>query len=251
VRFEDLTTLEAGAARDAGAVVLLPVGSIEPHGPHLPLSTDTLIAEEAARLAAARLEQAGRKVLTLPAFSYSTVEFSAGLPGAIGLGARCSQEALTDLLAGLLGQGFAQTAVVNVHLEPAHIAALRAAVEAAAARAGRRPVFPDITRRALAARLTEEFRSGACHAGRFETSLVLAIRPDLVKLEVSRALPPIQVSLVDAIRGGSRTFREAGLDRAYCGDPASATAEEGRATLAILAEIVAESILEGLEPHPP
>jgi creatinine amidohydrolase len=55
------------------------------------------------------------------------------------------------------------------------------------------------------------------------------------------------VSLVDAIRSGRRTFREAGLDRAYCGDPAAASTEEGHATFDVLAQIVSEQVLEALE----
>jgi creatinine amidohydrolase len=108
------------------------------------------------------------------------------------------------------------------------------------------PVFPDITRRAIAMRLTEEFRSGACHAGRFETSMVLAVRPDLVREEVRRTLPSVPISLVEAIRRGTKSFLEAGLDRAYCGDPAAATAEEGNATFETLAEIVADEVLRSL-----
>jgi creatinine amidohydrolase len=142
-------------------------------------------------------------------------------------------------------------AVVNAHLEPAHIASLRSAVSWAAERSGRSPVFPDITRRALAARLTEEFRSGACHAGRFETSLVLAVRPDLVREEQRAGLAPIETSLVEAIRAGQMTFLAAGLDQAYCGDPASASAAEGEQTYEILAAIVAEAVLADLEPQEP
>ncbi len=251
MRFEEMTTQEAARARDSGSVVLLPVGSIEPHGPHLPLSTDILIAEETARLAAARLEAAGVRTLILPSFVFSTVEFSEGFAGATGLSAESAGRALAEILASILIQGFRAVVAVNAHLEPAHIAALRASIEEAARRAaGRQPVFPDITRRALAARLTEEFRSGACHAGRYETSLVMAVRPDLVEEEIRKSLPRIDVSLVEAIRLGRRTFREAGLDRAYCGDPAAASAEEGRATYEVLAAIVAEEVLKSIRHAP-
>ena len=247
MRFDELTTEEAARARDAGAVLLLPVGSTEPHGPHLPLSTDVLIAEETARRTAARLAEAGRLAYVLPAFAYSTVEFSEGFTGAVGAGAESATRTLADLLTALLKQHFRAVVVVNAHLEPAHLASLRSAVASAAERTRRNPVFPDITRRALAARLTEEFRSGACHAGRYETSLVLAVRPDLVKEDLRAGLPPIETSLVEAIHEGHTTFLEAGLDQAYCGDPASASAEEGEETYEVLASIVAEAVLVELE----
>src|SRR5262245_37093704 len=159
MRFDELTTDEAAAAREAGAVVLLPVGSVEPHGPHLPLATDVLIAEEMARRAAVRLEAAGVRAMVLPPFVYSVVEFSSGIAGAIGPKGATAQMAVTEILVSLLDQDFRAVALVNAHLEPVHVAGLRSAVAAAAMAAGREPVFPDITRRAIAARLTEEFRS--------------------------------------------------------------------------------------------
>jgi creatinine amidohydrolase len=247
VKFEEMTTIEADRAREAGVGLLLPVGSVEPHGPHLPLSTDILIAQEMARRAAARLDGAGVPALVLPPFPYSTVEFSDGFAGAIGLTPSTSSEALTDLLVAVLEQGYRTVTVVNAHLEPGHIEGLRGAVSMAASRAGRSPVFPDITRRALAARLSEEFRSGSCHAGRFETSLVMAVRPDLVREEIRKGLPAVEISLVDAIRKGKRNFRAAGIDRAYCGDPAAATAEEGHALYDVMAEIVFEEILRSMQ----
>ena len=126
VQFGDLTTVEAARARDEGAVLLLPVGSIEPHGPHLPLSTDILIAEETARRTARRLADAGVRALVLPAFAFSTVQFSAGFAGAIGVTGDSSEEALADLLVPALEQGYRAVALVNAHLEPAAIDSLRA-----------------------------------------------------------------------------------------------------------------------------
>jgi creatinine amidohydrolase len=92
--------------------------------------------------------------------------------------------------------------------------------------------------------LTDEFRSGACHAGRFETSVVAAERPGAVREILRLTLPPNPTSLSKKIREGARTFREAGGDRAYFGDPAAATPEEGRATIETLAEILVTAIAE-------
>ena len=88
--------------------------------------------------------------------------------------------------------------------------------------------FPDLTRKPWALRLGDEFQSGACHAGRFETSIVLAERPELVR-EVRAGQLRAQPEL--AVGGdprGQATFEEAGGPRAYFGCPAEATAEEGR-----------------------
>ena len=109
-------------------------------------------------------------------------------------------------------------------------------------------VFPDLTRRRWAERLTAEFRSGACHAGRYETSIVLAERPDLVRADVMSTLGPNPRSLVDAIREGLTTFSAAGGSDAYFGAPAEATAEEGRAIVEALGAILADAVVEAIEP---
>ena len=109
-------------------------------------------------------------------------------------------------------------------------------------------MFPDLTRRRWAERLTPEFQSGACHAGRYETSIVLAERPDLVRTDVMSTLTPNPRSLVDAIRSGLSTFTSAGGADAYFGFPADATAEEGRAIVDVLGAILAEAVVEAIGP---
>ena len=103
-------------------------------------------------------------------------------------------------------------------------------------------VWVDLTRREAAARLTEEFRTGACHAGRFEGSIVLAEAPELYRSEVADGLAANPASLSVAIREGADTFEEAGGPRAYFGWPAEATAEEGRQTVRALGELLAEAV---------
>jgi len=93
-----------------------------------------------------------------------------------------------------------------------------------------------------ALRLGEEFRSGACHAGRFETSIVLAERPALVREAIRANLAANPASLSRAIREGRQNFAEAGGPRAYFGFPAEATADEGRATIDALGAILAEAV---------
>src|SRR5258706_245729 len=78
---------------------------------------------------------------------------------------------------------------------------------------------PNLTQKSLALRLTEEFRSGACHAGRYEGSIVMAERPELMREEVALALAPNPASLSAAIRDGKQTFAEAGGPDAYFGAP--------------------------------
>ena len=102
--------------------------------------------------------------------------------------------------------------------------------------------FPNLATKPWALRLSDEFKSGACHAGQFETSIVLAERPELVREATMAALPPNPASLSRAIREGKRSFEEAGGPRAYFGYPAQATAEEGRATIEALGAILDEAV---------
>jgi creatinine amidohydrolase len=227
-------------------VALLPVGAVEAHGPHLPLGTDNVIASAMARAAAERLAARGLGAVLLPALAYSPAPFGSGFAGTLSISPAALAALLADLAAEVTRHGFAALAVANAHLDPAHLGALAEARRLAAARGARPLVCPDLTRHALAERLTEEFRSGACHAGRFEGSVVLAARPDLVRLAVARSLPRVGASLSTAIRAGAATFEEAGGPRAYFGSPAEATAEEGEATIAALGDILADAVLEAL-----
>jgi creatinine amidohydrolase len=128
--------------------------------------------------------------------------------------------------------------IVNSHFEPEHVAALRRA----ASRTG--AALFDLTRRANARLLTEEFRSGASHAGRYETSLILALQPHLVDVDEMRTLRPLHVDMPSAIAAGKTDFVAMGMDQAYCGAPAEASAEEGRATLATLSAMLAKLVRE-------
>jgi creatinine amidohydrolase len=247
----DLTWEEMRRVAGSRTVAILPVGAIEAHGPHLPLGTDVIIAEAWARAAAARLAASGCEVLRLPPLAYTPAPYGRGFAGTISVSPAAVTALVTDLTAELGRYGVLAVGIANAHLDPANRQALGDAVIRRGA-AGGVPalVFPDITHQPWALRLGQEFQSGACHAGRFEASIVLAARPDLVRDRIRRELPPNPASLSDAIREGKRTFEEAGGARAYFGWPADATAEEGRAHLDALGEILADAVLEALAPEP-
>jgi creatinine amidohydrolase len=240
-----LTWLDVRALDATRTIAILPAGAIEAHGPHLPLATDVLIAEAMAREGARRLADRGFDVLLLPAMPYAPAPFAASFPGTLSAPADAVTLLVTGLARSLGVHGVRTLAIANAHHDPQHVAALRAAADGLDA-ASARVVFPDLTRRRWAGRLTDEFRSGACHAGRYEGAIVLAERPDWVRQDVMARLAPNPQSLSDAIRAGRRTFDEAGGPDAYFGFPAEATADEGRAILATLGEILEEAVLETL-----
>ena len=241
-----MTWPEVDALDRHRAVCLLPVGAIEAHGPHLPLTTDVVIAEAMAEAGAERLARRDLLPLILPALAYTPAAFAAGFAGTLS----APPAALTDLVVAtgrsLAHHGFQVLAIANAHLDPANLGALQAAVRELLEDRVLLAVFPDVTRKPWATRLGEEFRSGACHAGRYEGSIVLARRPELVRDDLRAALPPNPASLSTAIRDGKGSFEEAGGPQAYFGDPAAASAAEGEATVAALGEILEEAVVAAL-----
>lgn len=234
--FEELEELSAEVA-----VALVPVGSVEPHGPHLPLDTDVVISETCALRAAERLEERGVRVVIAPSVPYGVTDFARGFAGAVGVPAEALTSMLRAIAERLLECGLSHVCFVNNHLEPAHDRAIRAAIEGLPE--GAASVACPLTRR-WGRTLSDEFKRGDCHAGRYETSLVLAagkrVRP------AARELPALGLSLSDAIRAGKATFAEIGMDRAYTGAPAEATREEGDSLYERLVTMVVTEVEEGL-----
>lgn len=238
--FADLTSPQVAEllAGERKPVLLLPIGAVEPHGPHAPLGTDAIISAGMCTRAAAQLADE-LAVLTLPALPYGVTRYAAAFPGAISVNEDTLLAIVVDVCNSLVAQGLRHIVVVNNHFEPAHVATLRKAVAMVNLDT---VAYLDLVRRHNAERLTEEFRSGACHAGRYETSLVLADHPSLVDAQAMRELPKLEVNMATAMREGQADFLAMGMAAAYCGDPAAATAAEGESTFDTLTAMLVEVI---------
>src|SRR5881409_2045236 len=176
----DLTWEDARNLDRARTVAMLPVGAIEAHGPHLPLGTDVLIAQAMGRVGAARIQSHGLGAVLLPPLPFTAAPFGANFAGTVSVSASTVASLVIDLARELTRHGFAALAIANAHLDPAHLRALDDAVARAREEKLLRVICPDLSKKPWAQRLTEEFKSGACHAGRYEGSIVLALRPELV-----------------------------------------------------------------------
>jgi creatinine amidohydrolase len=223
-------------------VLLFPVGATEPHGPHSPLATDMVISIGICERVCRRLSNDPElRALILPPFAYGVTRYSGEFPGPIHVHEETLRAVVVDVVRSLAAQGFPHVVLVNNHFEPEHVQTLHRALDALEAE-GIHAGYLDLTRKERAQRLTDEFQAGECHAGRYETSLVLADRPELVDVDAAAALPYVPVNLAKVISAGMRDFRAMGLAEAYCGSPAEATAEEGETSYEILADMTIEQI---------
>ncbi len=243
--FADLTSPQVEELRrtEPPTVLLLPVGATEPHGPHAPLSTDSLISLGMCRRAVQRLaDDPAVRALILPALPYGVTRYAAAFAGAIHVEADTLHALVVDVCTSLVDQGLSRVVLVNNHFEPEQVAVMRRVVETLQVRRGVEIGHLDLVRRRNATRLTDEFQAGQGHAGRYETSLVLADHPELVDQDRQRRLPPVPVNMVEAIGRGRRDFVAMGMPDGYCGAPAEATADEGQATLGILTDMLVEVV---------
>ncbi len=244
--FAKLTWPEARELFARDPIALLPVGATEAHGPHLPLDTDVTIARSQAQRAAERMVEAGVPAFVMPPVAYSLAQFAFGFPGTITVRPSTLWNLVEDIVESLEQHGVRRVVLVNSHLELQHVQLLRGVVKDHAGLTERHAqlIFPDITRRRWAATLGDEFLSGECHAGRYESSIVLSADASSVREQERLTLEPKTVGLVEKMLAGAKDFLEIGADEAWCGDPAAATAEEGADLIERLATVVVETARE-------
>jgi creatinine amidohydrolase len=197
VLLAELDREEAGRRAAAGAVLVLPVGATEQHGPHLPTCTDTLNVEHVALLAAEQL--AGRDeadggpvpVLVAPALPYGSSEHHLVFGATLSLDAEVLLAALRSLCRSAVESGFGRLFLLNGHggnEEIVRLAAREASRDTGAA-IGCGSWF-ELGREAMLAVGADGLMRMPGHAGAFETSAVLAVRPDLVGEREPRTPPP-------------------------------------------------------------
>ena len=185
----ELAWPELAAALRAGRnTAVVPLGATEQHGPHLPFATDTVVADALADRFCARVPEAVR----LPALPFGCSAEHGAFPGTLTLRWQTLRDLLADLLAALARHGFRRVVVFSAH--GGNDALLRE--ESAALRAAGRPArvvivhgIESLARRwqvASAAHGVSPRASGQ-HAGEFETSLMLALRPSAVRRAATRA----------------------------------------------------------------
>jgi creatinine amidohydrolase len=228
-------------------VVVLPLGSLEQHGHHLPLLTDTMIGAEVARRAALEL---GDAALFLPTLWVGASDHHLAYAGTVSLSNETYAQVIADILESLVAAGFRRILLLNAHggnVTPAHMAMYRVQLahrdtpELYVAFASWWQIAQDQVRA-----LAGETQDSVTHACEIETSMALRLRPELVRMDMAEgAVIPFdsafyrpdfsRVSRVDV----PRAFELLSLSGAF-GHPERATPERGEELfVAAAAEVVA------------
>ena len=230
--------LRARARQDP--IVILPVAALEQHGPHLPVEVDTLLAEAIAARTAARLDARGVPVLTLPVLWTGLSEHHMSFGGTITLDPPAFAALVEGVVRAILRHGFRRIVLLNAH--GGNETALRALTDDLTPRLGA-PIVQLTYWYAAAAAIAGilEVQSGLSHACEAETSMMLALRPDLVATDRIPPKPPDQAPELPA---GVHRWRTIGARSAtgVIGHPEAANAEKGACLLAAIAEALADKL---------
>ncbi len=187
-RWDLLAWPKIGEAVARGSGIILPVGAIEQHGPHLPVDTDSFLANAIATCAAA-----GHDLLVAPMipYGYRSRPLSGGgpgFPGTISLSAQVLIDVLAQVLSEIADQGFRRFVIYSWHMENQNFA-YEAAYTAFRERPEVKAVvmespFADLSPETMSLLFGSEFPGWpAEHASILETSLMLHLRPDLVEMD--------------------------------------------------------------------
>lgn len=219
---DELSTSEAKEAAYKETVVIFPVGSVEEHGKHLPLCTDSLQAEYIAI-------EVARKTgcLVAPPLRQGICNAGHNFPGTISIQFNTLFAVAWDVLSELVRNGFSRLIVLTGHAGSTHVAALKLAAQEVvklqlkdSKRKARIMVLSDYD---FAYELKDKlgFSQNDGHAGGIETSRVMAIRPDLVKTKGEASFP--NIPRFEIVPNPERYFPSGVI-----GDPTQATPKKGR-----------------------
>jgi creatinine amidohydrolase len=233
-RLERMTYLEPEASAKKGAIVLLPIGPLEAHGPHLPLSVDFLGAEVMAETSAERLNAQGTPAVMAPVIPIGVSEPSKMFSGTVSMKPETVKLVISDIAESFKRHDFKGTVIVNQHGERVHIETL-IKTSAELTKRGIPTLMANPIGKIMGKihdMLRGESPESDFHAGEIETSFCLWKCPDLVKIEVMKDLEPYYVKH----KGKFKDFIEAGGTDCYFGAPALGKAELGEAIYEVIVE---------------
>lgn len=227
---------EIEAGRDT---VVMALGATEQHGRHMALATDALIGDRLSRAVAGRLG-----AFRAPTVRVGCSEHHLGFAGTLSLGEATFQAVVCDLVRSLLTGGFERIVLLPTH--GGNFGPLTAALEQLTADERAHVVaFADLAVLFEIAQLGEReygvpLSDGGLHAGEWETSMMLAIHPELVDMDSAQAgyTGDMEQAIAAMFAGGVASISENGA----IGDPRASTAEHGRRYWDTILDLVLERI---------
>jgi creatinine amidohydrolase len=236
-RYDELTWPEMREAIARQPVVLLPFGTIEDHGPHLPINTDNVIVEAICLEVARRAPDAA---LVMPLVAYGLDEHHMDFPGTVSVDMGTLLAYVADVAISVARHGFTHTLIVNGHgsnAPLADLAARRAVLETGMVCGAMSPnaaIDPTLAEPAFS-EMRRSAPGGVAHAGEYETALMLYLRPDLVQMERAvreEGQAKIEYFNWDYAEPSILSWQDwwsRMSESGVCGDPTVATAEFGKA----------------------
>lgn len=235
---DELSTVEAKNAADAGAVVIFPVGSVEEHGAHLPLCTDSVQPEYVA------LEVAKKTgCFVVPPLRYGICNAGRNFPGTLSIEFDSLYLITRDILSELVRNGFNRVIVMSGHAGSTHMVALRLAAQNvvthnAAVPSERKTRIMVLSDFDFAFEVQDpQLPEHDGHAGYVETSRVMAIRPDLIKAKGKASFP--NMPRFEVVADPERYFPSGVM-----GDPTNASEDKGKIINDYVIEQVAKLVDE-------
>ena len=243
----EMTWVEAGEAARRGAVILLPLSPTEEHGPHLPLATDWMEAEGMAVLAADLLAADGIEAIVAPTIPHAVAQVARDFPGNVCIQPETMENLIIDVCNSLASHGFNRIGVICMHFERSNKESVLHAVDVLREKHHLKIVEAFISKQEIwwpkLAEIMDTSLKYDLHGGEMETSVMLALRPDLVRPGWEK-MEPVLVELRKELTD-SKTFAQLpGGEKGYFGDPTKSSAEKGRAILDLWSRSVADAILE-------
>jgi creatinine amidohydrolase len=247
VLWNRLTAAELNDLAARNAVVLLPIGSTEQHGPHLPTGVDDFLATEVCRRAAELVGLARVPAVVAPSIPFGLAEHHMAFGGTLTLTLPTLHALLRDICRSIIRAGFSRILIVNGH--GGNMTALHALVTELTTELAIRVGFTSyFTAGRAVVRMTLESQDALMHACEGETSMIMAARPDLVRTEaLPRAVGPaitLPAESTDPVYFAVpfQDITESGV----AGDARRATADKGERLLAGCAESLIEILISGL-----
>ncbi|AJY74473.1 creatininase family protein [Paenibacillus beijingensis] len=239
-----LTTKEIEAMPKDEVLIVLPVGAIEQHGPHMPVYTDTLLGEALMAQAFEHLPEEA-PIWLLPSVNYGKSTEHAAYPGTITLSAQTLMMVLQDIAASLARSGFKKLLLFNTHGGNADLLGMMAREIRIATGLAVYRLDPGSVRYSDSFTDDDEKASGI-HAGDVETSLVMAVCPDWVHPELAlREMPQFPQSPSFSFRSKSFAWIMSDISRSgIAGDATKANPERGKEMLEKAGPLLAEALME-------